>query len=114
MSFMRCMSSGVMFCIAPDIWSTICCVSCWRSLSSSCSKRCCGLGRLEVVRLQLADLAGEVVGQHVEAEVAIGGGVACAFWARRSSPLRSAACGGVVDGVALLVDDVVSSSAISS
>ena len=38
-----------MFCIAPLIWSTICCMSCWRSLSISCSKRCARLGRREVV-----------------------------------------------------------------
>ena len=65
-----------------------------------------GLGRLEVVCLQLADLSGEIVGQHVEAEVAVGGGVA----RRLRSPFVAAALGGlcrVVDRMALFVDDVV-------
>ena len=60
-----------MFCMASVIWSTYCCISCSRSLSISCSNRCSRLGRVEVVALQLAHLAGEVVGQHVEAEVAL-------------------------------------------
>ena len=41
MSFMRAMSSGDIEPIAPDIWSTVCCISCSRSLSISSSKRCC-------------------------------------------------------------------------
>ena len=68
------------------------------------------LGRLEVVLLQLADLAGEIVGQEVEAHVALGGGLP----SRLGAPLVAGAGGqslglalGVVDGVALLVDDVV-------
>ena len=68
------------------------------------------LGRLEVVLLQLAHLAGQVVGQQVEAQVALRRRVP----GRLGSPLVAGALGqplgfatGVVDGVALLVDDVV-------
>ncbi|MEY4010721.1 MAG: hypothetical protein RLZZ93_1414 [Actinomycetota bacterium] len=39
MSFMRAMSCGLMFCIASDIWSTICCISWFFSLSISSSNR---------------------------------------------------------------------------
>ena len=39
MSFIRAMSSGDMSAMAPDIWSTACCMSCSRSLSTSASKR---------------------------------------------------------------------------
>ena len=65
-----------------------------------------GLRRLEVVRLELAHLAGEVVGHQVEPHVALGGGVTSVLLATRIAALL---CGsqGVVDGVALLVDDVV-------
>ena len=66
--------------------------------------------RLEVVLGQLAHLAGEVVGQEVEAHVAVHGRLAGGLGA----PLVAGALGvgvglalGVVDGVALLVDDVV-------
>ena len=64
------------------------------------------LRRLEVVRRQLADLAGEVVGQHVEPEVAVHRSVAGVLGAALvAAALRVA--GGVLDRVALLVDDVV-------
>jgi len=65
-----------------------------------------GLCALEVVGRQLAHLAGEVVGQHVETEVAVG--------PPRRGRLRAAfvttalgLAGGVLDGVTLFVDDVV-------
>jgi hypothetical protein len=41
MSFIRARSSGDMAPTAPDIWSTVCCISCSRSFSTSCSNRCC-------------------------------------------------------------------------
>ena len=90
----------------PLIWSTICCISCSRSLSISCSKRRWASADSKSYAAQLADLAGEVVGQHVEAHVAVLGRSAAAVSARRSSPLVSASRDGVLDGVALLVDDV--------
>ena len=64
------------------------------------------LSRLEVVGLQFADFAGKVVGQHVEAEVAVGGCISCSLG---SAFVATALCrlGGVVDGVTLFVDDVV-------
>jgi hypothetical protein len=61
---------------------------------------------LEVVGAEFAHLAGQVVGQHVEAEVALRGSVLrCG-----GAPLVAAALGclrGLLDGVALFVDDVV-------
>ena len=66
--------------------------------------------RLEVVLLQLADLAGEVVGQEVEPHVAVHrrlpGGLGPALVAGAPG-VRLGLAHGVVDGVALLVDDVV-------
>ena len=66
--------------------------------------------RLEVVLLQLADLAGEVVGQEVEAHVAVHRRLACGLGAALVAGALGVLLGlahGVVDGVALLVDDVV-------
>ena len=110
MSFMRARSSGVICCIAPLICSNSWLASCWRSRSISSSNRRAASGRLEVVLLQLAHLAGEVVGQEVEAHVA----VRRRFPRRLGPALVAGALGvrlglahGVVDGVALLVDDVV-------
>ena len=106
MSFIRCMSSGVMFCIAPDICSTIWLRQLLADLVEQLLEALRGLRRLEVVCLQLAHLAGEVVGQHVEAEVAVRRGVACGL----RTPLVATALGGlrgVVDGMTLFVDDVV-------
>ena len=71
MSFMRAMSSGVMFCIAPLIWSTICCISCWRSLSISCSKRCAASADSKSYADSSRTLPARSFGQHVEAEVAV-------------------------------------------
>ena len=54
-----------------------------------------GLGRLEVVGVELAHLAGEVVGQQVEAHVAIVGGglrVLGAALVAASSPRRGGRC----------------------
>ena len=65
-----------------------------------------GLGRLEVVGVELADLAGEVVGQQVESHVAVvGRGLRVLGPPLVAGVLRVAS--GVVDGVAFLVDDVV-------
>ena len=64
------------------------------------------LARLEVVRAELADLAGEIVRHEVEAHVALGGGVArCSGPAIVAAALGVAEC--VLDRVPLLVDDVV-------
>ena len=60
MSFMRGMSSGVMFCIAPAIWSTYLLHQLLAQLVDQLLEALRGLGRLEVVALQLAHLAGEV------------------------------------------------------
>ena len=76
MSFMRCMSPGLMFCMPSDIWSTICCISCSRSLSIICSKRCCASRDSKSYALELADLAGEIVRHEIESHVALGSGVA--------------------------------------
>ncbi len=65
-----------------------------------------GLFRLEVVRVEFADLAGEVVGHQIETHVAFLGCGAGVF----GSPFVTGVLGvapGVVDGVTFLVDDVV-------
>ena len=105
MSFIRCMSSGVMFCIAPLIWSTVCCMSCWRSVSISSSNRWRASPDSKSYALQFAHLAGQVVGHHVEPEVAILGGLA--GWSRRGVRRRWPGVAGVLDRVTLFVDDVV-------
>ncbi len=65
-----------------------------------------GLLRLEVVRVEFADLAGQIVGHQVEAHVAlVGSGLGVL-----GSTLVAGVLGvtsGIVDGVAFLVDDVV-------
>ncbi len=65
-----------------------------------------GLARLEVVGAQLAHLAGQVVGHQVELHLPVGGGVAGSLRPAFVTA-RLGVAEGVVDGVALLVDDVV-------
>ena len=106
MSFIRCMSCGGHVLHRPRHLLDHLLHQLLADLVEQLLEALRGLGRLEVVGLQLANLAGEVVGQHVEAEVAIGGAVACRLGA--SLVATALGClGGVVDGVALLVDDVV-------
>ena len=61
--------------------------------------------RGELVVLELADLPGEVRREHVELQVALHGRVSASS-RRRSSPLSRAWRTLVVEGLALLVDDV--------
>ena len=95
-----------MFCIAPDIWSTICCINCSLQLVHQLVEALLGLFRLEVVRVEFADLAGEVVGHQIETHVAFlgcGSGVLCSAFVTGVLGVAS----GVVDGVTFFVDDVV-------
>ena len=64
------------------------------------------LTRLEVVGLQLAHLAGQIVGQHVEAELAVHGLVLRVLLAPRVATLLRVE-NRLVDRVAFFVDDVV-------
>ena len=65
-----------------------------------------GLRRLKVVRLQFAHFASQVVGHHVEPEVALHRGVACVF----STALVATLIGvhdRLFNGMALFIQDVV-------
>ena len=89
MSFIRAMSSGVMFCMDEDIWSTICCMSCWRSFSISCSKRCCASRLSKSYALSSRTLPARSSGSMSRRKLR-SMAASRAAWARRSSPLRSA------------------------
>ena len=65
-----------------------------------------GLRRLKVVRLQFANLASQIIGHHVEPEVALHRGVACVFGTTLITTLFGVH-DRLFDGVALFIQDVV-------
>ncbi len=94
MSFMRCMSSGVMFCIALGHLVDRLLHQLLAQLVHHLLEPSLRVGRLEVVRTELANLAGEVVGHQVEPHVAFGRG-----GAGRVGPPFVAAVLGIAQGV---------------
>ena len=106
MSFMRCMSAGDMPCIGAAHLVDHLLHELFAQPVHQLLEALPGLRRLEVVGLQLAYLAGQVGGHQVEAQVALG---CCSRERSRARSVAALFCRSqrVVDGVALLVDDVV-------